>query len=119
VSRLSVKLMSMHPEKLPLSLGQRTLRYAGAVVLSCCAVMVVLGTTVLSERLQGPQFIIYWSWCLLLTVAAIFMALWDILLVRRASKRSRRELFRREFMSDDFAKKTRNENANERPNNDL
>ena len=94
-------------EKLPLPRGQRIMRYVGAVFLSCCAVMVVLGATILAERLRGPQFLLYWSWCLLLTVVAIVISLWDMLLVRRASKRSRQELFQRQFMSEDFTKKLR------------
>ena len=96
-----------NPEKLPLSFGHRILRYVGVVVLSGCAVMVVLGSTVLTKHLQGPRFLLYWSWCLLLTIVAIVIALWDMLLVRRASKRHRQELFRRQFMSEDFAERLR------------
>jgi NADH:ubiquinone oxidoreductase subunit 6 (subunit J) len=99
--------MKAKRDKLPLSRFQRILRYAGAVVLSVCGVMVVLGSTILSERLHGPQFLIYWSWCLLLTILAIVIALVDMLLVRRASKRTRQELFQRQFMSQDFANKLR------------
>lgn len=99
--------MNANPEKLPLSLFQRILRYVGAVVLSSCAVMVVLGSTILAERLHGPQFVLYWSWCLLLTLAAILIAIWDMLLLRRASKRTRQELFQRQFMSEDLAEKLR------------
>jgi len=99
--------MPAKSEKLPLSRGQRILRYVGAVILSCCAVLVVLGSTILAERLRGPQFILYWSWCLLLTVVAIVIALWDMLLVRRASKRTRQELFQRQFMSEDLVEKLR------------
>ena len=90
-------------ERLPLSRGQVLLRVFGAALLTACALMVVLGCTVLAERLQGPQFLLYWTWCLLLTFAAVVIALWDMLLVRRVSKRARRELFRREFMSRDLA----------------
>lgn len=99
--------MNTNPEKLPLSLFQRILRYVGAVVLSSCAVMLVLGSTILAERLHGPQFLIYWSWCLLLTIVAIIIALWDMLLVRHASKRTRQELFQRQFMSEDLVEKLR------------
>ncbi len=69
--------------------------------------MVVLGSTVFVEPLQGPRFVLYWTWCLLLTYVAIIIALWDMLLVRRASRRTRRELFRREFMSGNLADKLR------------
>ena len=90
------------PEKLPLSRGQIVLRVGGGVLLTACALMVVLGMTVLNERLLGLQFVVYWTWCLLLTLGAIILALWDMLLVRRILKRTRRELFEREFMDRGF-----------------
>jgi hypothetical protein len=89
-------------EKLPLSRGQIVLRICGGVLLTVCALMVVLGMTVLDERLQGLQFILYWTWCLLLTFGAIILALWDMLLVRRILRRTRRELFEREFIDRGF-----------------
>jgi hypothetical protein len=95
------------PEKLPLSRGQIVLRIAGGVLLTACALMVVMGATIFADRLSGLQFIYYWTWCLLLTCAAIVIALWDMLLVRRISRRTHRELFHREFMSDDLGKKPR------------
>jgi hypothetical protein len=95
------------PEKLPLSRGQIVLRVTGGVLLTACALTVVLGATIFAERLNGLRFIVYWTWCLLLTCAAIVIALWDMLLVRRVSRRTRRELFQREFMSDDLGKKPR------------
>jgi hypothetical protein len=81
-------------------------------VCSSDLLMLVLGSTVFAGPLHGLRFILYWSCCLLLTIAAIVIALWDMLLVRRASKRTRQELFRRQFMSEDIARKLR-ENRNE------
>jgi hypothetical protein len=89
-------------EKLPLSRGQIVLRVFGGVLLTACALMVVLGATILNERLQGLQFVLYWTWCLLLTFGAIILAVWDMLLVRRILKRTRHELFQREFMDRSF-----------------
>ena len=63
------------PEKLPLSRAQIVLRVFGGVLLTACALMVVLGMTVLNERLQGLQFVLYWTWCLLLTFGAFILAL--------------------------------------------
>lgn len=83
------------------------LRVCGGALLTACALMVVLGATVLGEHLHGPRFLLYWTGCSLLTCAAIIIALWDMLLVRRISKRTRRELFRREFMSGNLADKLR------------
>jgi hypothetical protein len=95
------------PEKLPLSRGQVVLRVVGGGLLTACALMVVLGTTVLGEHLRGPRFLLYWTSCLLLTCAAILVALWDMVLVRRISKHTRRELFRRQFMSGNLADRLR------------
>jgi hypothetical protein len=97
------------PEKLPLSRGQVVLRVCGSVLLAACALMAVLGTTVLGEHLHGPRFILYWIGCLLLTCAAILVALWDMVLVRRISRRTRRELFRRQFMSGNLADRLRDQ----------
>ena len=69
--------------------------------------MVVLGMTVFKDRLEGLQFVLYWMRCLLFTFGAVTLALWDMLLVRRILKRTRRELFEREFMSRDLAAKLR------------
>src|SRR5258706_15690655 len=90
------------PEKLPLSHGQIVLRVCGGVLLTACALMVVLGMTIFNERLQGLHFVLYWTWCLLLTFGAVILALWDMLLVRRILRRTRRELFQREFMDRGF-----------------
>ena len=97
------------PEKLPLSRGQIALRVVGGGLLTACALMLVLGTTVLGEHLHGPRFLLYWTGCLLLTCAAILIALWDMVLVRRISKHTRRELFRRQFMSGNLADRLRNQ----------
>src|SRR2546427_654171 len=97
--------MSAHSEKLPPYRGQRVGRIIGTIFITACALMLVLGLTLLSDRLRGPQFILYWSWCFLLTMAAIFVAFWDMLMVRRASKQPRRELFREQFMSKALSEK--------------
>ena len=93
---------SPDPEQLPLSPLHRGVRVLGALLLTICAVMVVLGLSVWVERLQGLRFLLYWSWCLLLTLAALGVAVWDLALVRRAFARRRRELFRREFIDRDL-----------------
>jgi hypothetical protein len=94
-------------DRLPISRGQRVLRYVGAVVLSSCAVMFVLGLTVLSEHLHGPQLIRYWTWCFLLAVGSTVCALLDMILVRRAFKQTRRRVFREQFMTGEIAEKSR------------
>ncbi len=90
-----------------LTRGQRILRVLGTILLIVCAGMFVLGLTIWEEDLRGPMFAIYWSWCFLLAVITIFIALWDMVLVRRAYRRQRRELFRHEFMTGEFVEKMR------------
>jgi hypothetical protein len=99
--------MTTYRDKLPLSRWQVALRIVGAILLFVCALMAILGSTVLAPQLHGPQYLLYWIWCTLLTAAAIIIAVWDMLLVRRASKRTHRELFRHEFMSTDLRDKSR------------
>jgi len=98
--------MTQTRDKLPLSRWQIALRIVGTVLLTASALMVVLGSTILAKELEGPRFLLYWTWCMLLTIAAIIVALADMLLVRRASKRTR-ELLRQQFMSPDLAEKLR------------
>ncbi len=81
------------------------MRAIGAVLLTVCALMLILGTTVLEDRLKGPRYIFYWCGCFLVTVAAMLVALWDMLLLRRASKQTGRSLFREKFMSQDLVEK--------------
>jgi hypothetical protein len=94
-------------DKLPLSRWQYALRIVGAILLFICALMVILGSTVLAPQLQGPRYLLYWTWCTLLTIAAVIIALWDMLLIRRASKRTHRELFHQQFMPPDLRDKSR------------
>jgi hypothetical protein len=95
------------PEKLPLTRGHRAVRYAGSVVLSSCAVMLVLGLTGLRNELLGPRFVIYWASCFLLALVSMGFACGDMILVRRAYKRTRRELFRSEFMAQNWTDRKR------------
>ena len=92
-------------DQLPRTRLQRGVRLAGTGLLTGCAGMVILGTTVLADQLHGPRYLLYWSWCFLLAVGAIVAAMWDVILVRRAFRRTRRELFREKFMTDQFAAK--------------
>ncbi len=87
--------------------GQRILRVLGVILLTVCGAMFVLGMTIWEDALRGPLFMIYWGWCLLLAVITIFLALWDMVLVRRAFRQQRRELFRQEFMTKELIDKIR------------
>jgi hypothetical protein len=80
--------------------GKRVVRTIGTILVTTCCAMVVLGTTVWSEPLQGPRYLLYWSWCFLLLMLTFLTALFDMLMVRRASRQTRQELYRQKFMSD-------------------
>lgn len=83
------------------------MRITGTVVLTACIVMVMGGTTWWSSHLQGRAFVVYWSWCFLLAVAAILLALVDLWLLQQTYRRNRRALFEREFMTKDFVEQVR------------
>ena len=77
--------------------GKTVVRTIGTILISACCVMVVVGVTLLSDRLKGPPFVLYWSWCFLIAAGALLTALFDMVMVRRASRQTRRELFRQQF----------------------
>lgn len=95
----------MPDEKLPLSRWRLFVRITGTVMLTACAVLVVLGQTVWADRFHGPQYLLFWSWCFLLAVIAVIFAMADMVLVRRAYRQSRRELLRKEL--EDLTKELR------------
>jgi membrane-bound ClpP family serine protease len=95
------------PERLPLPRWRFRLHCAGAVLLGSSLTMIVLGLTVLADRMENIQFIRYWTWCFLLAILAIGVAVFDMLLVRRAARQTRRRLFREQFMSQEFADELR------------
>jgi len=85
------------PEQLPLTQGHRMLRFTGIAVLTCCAVMFVLGYTVLEDQLNSFLAALYWLCCFLFAVAALIIALLDFSLVRRAFRKGKRQLIDEQF----------------------
>jgi TRAP-type C4-dicarboxylate transport system permease small subunit len=77
--------------------GKRVVRAVGAILITVCALMAVLGTTVWAAELRGPMYALYWSWCFLMLVITMFVALVDLVMIRRVSRQTRRELFRQQF----------------------
>ncbi|HUK82977.1 MAG TPA: hypothetical protein VLZ12_10140 [Verrucomicrobiae bacterium] len=99
--------MSANQDKLPPYRGQLAVRTIGTILLTSCALMLVLGLTVLVDRLHGPRFVLYWSWCFLIATAAILVALFDMLMIRRTSRQTRRALFREQLMTKDLVERLR------------
>jgi len=96
-------------------LDPRVRRWAMFVLLMAAMLMVFAGTTFLASSLYPPVrarpetnpagttflesglsmpwgFIIYWGICAWLTMAALMLALWDMLLLRIEARRERRRL---------------------------
>jgi membrane protein implicated in regulation of membrane protease activity len=76
---------------------QHARRRAMFVILLASLGMLFLGAAFLSDWLgENPMmFILFWFTCAWLTLAAILLALLDLLMVRAAVRRERRELHRR------------------------
>lgn len=87
--------------------GRKTVHTFGTTLLVLLLSLVILGQTLWEKHLQGPRFLLYWGCCFLLVFACIFVAMVDVLLIRRAIKQTKRELFERQFMSDEFARNLR------------
>ncbi len=74
-------------------LDPRVRRWAMFVLLLAALLMLFAGSTFLADSNSSPwHFIIYWFVCGWLTLAALLLALWDLLLVRAAARRERRKL---------------------------
>lgn len=70
-------------------------RWLGLMCLTLAAGMLIWGQTVLKPHLDGLGFLVYWGICFLLTFGAIFIALIDIIVMRRRTRREQRELLER------------------------
>jgi endonuclease/exonuclease/phosphatase (EEP) superfamily protein YafD len=74
-------------------LDPRTRRWAMFILLLAALVMLFAGSTFLSDSIATPwSFLLYWGACAWLTLAALMLALWDLLLLRAAARRERRNL---------------------------
>jgi hypothetical protein len=67
-------------------------RVAVGLFLAAALLMLVLGMTVLSQRLSGVGLMIYWLICFVLTGLAALGALIDMTLIRRELREEQRKL---------------------------
>lgn len=67
-------------------------RWWGAFCLAVAAGMLIWGQTVLVPYLKGMVFLIYWFICFLFTIAAIFIALFDLRSIRQRVRNEHTEL---------------------------
>lgn len=70
-------------------------RWLGGICLGISATMLVLGLTVLKDRLRPETFVLYWLVCMLMTCLALIIALLDMRAVRMRSQREQIELVNR------------------------
>ncbi len=85
-------------------------RLFGAGVLLLALGMLILGQSVLQDRLQGMAFVSYWLCCFALTVLAMLVALFDVRRVRVRTHQEERELLQdtlRDIQSEAKAKSRR------------
>jgi 4-hydroxybenzoate polyprenyltransferase len=67
-------------------------RWFCLIFLGAAFLMVVLGSTVLSSRLSGMTFLLYWFVCLFLTIFAMIAALIDVMAIRRSAMEEQKRL---------------------------
>jgi hypothetical protein len=72
-------------------------RWLGLFFLAVAFGMLIWGQTVLEEVLERNRvlFVIYWSFCFLLTVGAIVTALLDMRATRKRARHEHEQLLRR------------------------
>ncbi len=74
--------------------SQTVRRVVGGIFMGGAILMVIAGSTVWADRLQGSSFLIYWLICALLTILTLIIAMLDLLLIRRRSREQHKELIR-------------------------
>lgn len=76
-------------------LEMRSRRWAMFILLLAAMLMLFAGSTFLAGTLDSPfRFLLYWGACAWLTLGAMLLAFWDLLVVRAAARAERRKLER-------------------------
>jgi hypothetical protein len=70
-------------------------RWFGAFYLTAATALLMWGQTVFKPYLHGLGFLFYWSVCFLLTLMAIVTALADVVILRRQTRKEKRDLLER------------------------
>ncbi|MEA3189100.1 MAG: hypothetical protein QOD99_2930 [Chthoniobacter sp.] len=83
--------------------SQHTRRSVMFIVVLAALLMLFCGATFLSGLLEERRFafVCYWAVCAWLTLAAILLAIFDLVAVRAAASRQRRELKKEIFSAAD------------------
>jgi hypothetical protein len=67
-------------------------RWLGIICLVTAIVMLIVGETVLGERLTGFGLLLYWLTCFAITGLAALVAIRDLVHVRRENRAEQRKL---------------------------
>ena len=70
-------------------------RWLGMVCLGLAAGLLIWGQTVLKRHLEGLLYLGYWALCFFFTTCAVFIALWDLRVLRGRTRREHRALLER------------------------
>src|SRR5579863_3184270 len=70
-----------------------TLRWLATACLAVSVGMVVVGESLLKDRLRAEAFIYYWLVCIVFTFLTMMIALVDYWMVRRRMHREQKQLF--------------------------
>jgi integral membrane sensor domain MASE1 len=73
---------------------------AGVFIFVAIA-MVVLGETVLAGHLRDYDYVFYWGACMIVTLLAAFAAVFDMVAIRRESRREHHRLAEDTFKNTD------------------
>jgi biotin transporter BioY len=80
-------------------------RWYGGICLGVSVAMLVLGMTVLKNRLRPQAFLYYWLVCMLVTGLALIIALLDLRAVRLRLRREQMDLMQRTLLEIEREKK--------------
>ena len=78
-------------------------RGLGLLFLAAALGMLVMGLTVLSRRLEGWTFLIYWLGCFVFTLAAMLVAFVDLWAIRQRTRDEQRDLIQQTLEDADEA----------------
>jgi hypothetical protein len=82
-------------------------RLFGAIVLVVALVMLVVGQTILKNRLTDLGFLLYWLVCFCLTGLAAIVALFDAYALRQRARQQRRDLLEEAIKDIEIEARTR------------
>ena len=91
-------------------------RWFGIAFLGCALLMLIIGQTILNNRLRDLAFLVYWLLCFAFTGLAVAIALLDARENRRRLRQERRDLLHttlKDIQSD--AQKRRRHNGKQKP----